>query len=139
MFCLVSLISLFKVPCTPVSITSYQLCFSLSTTSSYTSRQVTMTDLQRVKKAAVPQWSTTLLPFLHPSITQLLLSPSSKLATCRELLKGLVDGASTGEPMLRGRLTGCFSQKQMPKMEEIKERFWWLGPLYVMAEVNVSP
>lgn len=67
-FCLVSSISLFKVPCTPVSSMSYRLCSSLSTLSSYTSRQVTVTDPQRVKKAALPQWSTTLPPFLHPSI-----------------------------------------------------------------------
>lgn len=96
MLCLVSLISLFKVPCTPVSSTSHQLCCSLSTISSYTSRQVTVTDLQRVKKAAVPQWSTTPLPFLHPIITQLHLSPLQIWPPAESLWR-LQDGASTGE------------------------------------------
>lgn len=74
LFCLVSLISLFKVPCTRVSSMSHQLCSALSTLSSYTSRQVGVTDPQRVKKAALPQWSTTPPPFLHPFIAKLLHS-----------------------------------------------------------------
>lgn len=113
MFCLVSLISLFKVPCTPVSSTSRHLCFSLSTISSYTSRQVTVTDLQRVKKAAVPQWSTTPLPFLHPFITQLHLSPLQILPPAESFWR-VQDGASTGEPKLGGRLTGysCYKNQR---------------------------
>lgn len=122
MFCLVSLISLFKVPCTPVSSTSRQLCFWLSTISSYTCRQVTVTDLQRVKKAAVPQWSTTPLLFPHPFITQLHLSPLQILPPAESVWR-VRDGASTGEPKLGGRLTGI----NIRDMEEIKGKFWWVG------------
>lgn len=107
-FCLVPLISLFKVPCTPVSSMSYRLCSSL-TLSSYTSRQVTVTELQRVKRAALPQWSTTPPPFLHPFIAQLLHS-SLQIPPPAEKVWRVQDGASTGELMRGGRLTGRLSQ-----------------------------
>lgn len=72
LFCLVSLIWLFKVPCTRVSSMSHRLCSSLSPLSCYASRQVSVTDPQRVKKAALPQWSTTPPPFLHPFMAKML-------------------------------------------------------------------
>lgn len=115
LFCLVSSISLFKVPCTPVSSMSYRLCSSLSPSSSYTSRQVTVTDPQRVKKAALPQWSTTLPPFLHPSILSSLncFIPHFKSSHLQRKRGGwrVQDGACTGGLIPGGRLTGGWDVK----------------------------
>lgn len=67
-------------------------------------------DLQRVKKAAVPQWSTTLPPFLHPFITHLLHSSLQTLPPAQDVWR-VQDGGSTGELMLGGSQTARLSQE----------------------------
>lgn len=105
LFGLLSFVSLFQVPCTPVSSLSRRLCSSLSTLSSYTSRQVTVTDPQRVRKAALPRRSTTLPPSLHPFIAQLLHSTLQILPPAEKVWR-----VQDGEPEAGGRLRGCPSQ-----------------------------
>lgn len=138
MFCLVSLISLFKVPCTPVSSTSLVPVVLLAIYNILLYLQTSHRDWPAEGEegccASVEHNSTSIPPSLHHSAASF---PTSNLATCRDLLEG------PGWSLNRRTEARWEANRQKAvintrDMEEIKGKFWWVGPLHVMTQVNVN-
>lgn len=78
--------------------------------------------------------STSIPPSLHHPAASF---PTSNLATCRELLKG--PGWSLNRRTeARREANRKIAVINTRDMEEIKGKFWWVGPLHVMTEVNIN-